>query len=174
MRYNVAQLLKEPIGSTRYYQLDEYFSGAQRFAELARGPVHILRTHRSLLVNATLEIQSTLVCARCLGDHVWASQLYIEEEFFPTVDLQTGRGLTAPNEAEEGSIIDSNNLLDLTSTIREYVATDAPMKPLCREECLGLCQVCGTNLNLSLCECDNSPKDPRWPALANLMEQQKG
>ena len=174
MRYNVAQLLKEPIGSTRYYQLDENFTGAQRFAELARGPVHILRTHRSLLVNATLQIQSTLACARCLGDYVRASQLCIEEEFFPSVDLHTGRGLTVPNEAEEGSLIDNNHLLDLTGIIREYAETDAPMKPLCREECLGLCQGCGANLNLALCDCDNAPKDPRWQTLANLMELQKG
>jgi uncharacterized protein len=174
MRYNVAQLLKEPVGSTRSYQLDESFTGPQRFAEWACGPVHMLRTHQSILVNATLQIQSTLACARCLGDFVRSSELCIEEEFFPTVDLQTGRDLSVSNEAEEGSLLDSSHMLDLSDTIREYVVTDAPMKPLCQEECSGLCPGCGTNLNLGLCDCDVSAKDPRWHSLANLMEQQKG
>lgn len=171
MRYNVAGLLKEPIGSNREYQLDENFTGPERFAEMARGPVNILRTHRGLLVRATLEVRSTLPCSRCLGDYVHSSKLSIEEEFFPTVDLQTGRSQPIPTEAEEGSLIDSNHLVDLGGTIREYVVIDTPMKPLCRRECLGLCQGCGTDLNLGRCDCDNLPKDPRWRALADLMKR---
>ena len=171
MRYNVAQLLKEPIGSSREYQLDENFIGPQRFAEVARGPVNILRTHQGILVRATLQVRSTLACGRCLGDYSYASEIPIEEEFFPTVDLQTGRSLPVSADAEEGSLIDSNHLLDLANTIREYVVTDIPMKPLCRQECLGLCQECGTDLNLGHCVCDNSPRDPRWRALADLKKQ---
>jgi uncharacterized protein len=170
MRYNVAQLLKEPIGSSRDYLLDESFTGTQRFAEAARGPVNILRTHRGILVRATLRVHSTLACSRCLDSFVRSSELSIEEEFFPTVDLQSGRSLPVPDEAEEASLIDSNHLLDLAGAIEEYFVTDMPMKPLCRQECLGLCQECGTDLNLGHCDCDNSPKDPRWRALADLMK----
>ena len=170
MRYNIAQLLKEPIGSSREYHLDENFTGPQRFAEVARGPVYILRTHQGILVRATLQVRSTLACSRCLGGYIHSSELSIEEEFFSTVDLQTGRSLPVPAEAEEGSLIDNNHLLDLADTIREYVVTDIPMKPLCRRECLGLCQGCGTDLNLGHCDCDNSPKDPRFRALADLMK----
>ena len=171
MRYNVAQLLKEPIGSSREYQLDENFTGLQRFAEAARGPVSILRTHRGILVGATLQVRSTLACGRCLTDYAHSSEISIEEEFFPIVDLQSGRSLPLPDDAEEGSVIDNDHSLDLSGTIREYVVTDKPMKPLCRQECLGLCQECGADLNLGHCECDNSPKDPRWRALADLMKQ---
>ena len=174
MRYNIAQLLKEPIGSSREYQLDENFDGPQRFAETAHGPINILRTHQGILVRARLQVRSTLACSRCLGDYLHSSELSIEEEFFPTVDLQTGRSLSVPAETEEGSLIDSNHMLDLADTIREYAVTDIPMKPLCRQECLGLCQGCGTDLNLGNCDCDNPPKDPRWRSLADLMKQQKG
>jgi uncharacterized protein len=170
MRYNLAQLLKEPIGSSREYHLNESFTGPQRFAEVARGPVNILRTHRGILISAKLQVRATLACSRCLGDYVHSSKLSIEEEFFPTVDVQTGRSQPVPVEAEEGSLIDSDHMLDLFGTIREYVVTDIPMKPLCRRECLGLCQGCGIDLNLGRCDCDNSPKDPRWRALADLMK----
>ena len=171
MRYNVAQLLKEPIGSRREYQLDENFTGPLRFAEVARGPVNILRTHRGVLVEATIQVRSTLACGRCLEDYTQSSEISFEEEFFPIMDLQTGRSLPVPDDADEGSFIDSDHLLDLSGTIREYVFTDIPMKPLCRRECLGLCQGCGADLNLEHCNCDDLPKDPRWRAPSDLMRQ---
>ena len=174
MRYNVAQLLKEPIGSTRNYQLEERFTGPQRHADSACGPVQMLRTHHGILVRATLQTQSTLACGRCLAEVVRTSEVSMEEEFFPSVDLQTGRHLLSPPEAEDGSIIDDSNILDLAGTVRECVVTDTPMKPLCRHDCLGLCQTCGTNLNSGRCACIGPQRDPRWQALAGLMGEHKG
>ena len=170
MQYNVAQLLREPIGSTRDYQLDESFTGPQRLADMARGPVNVLRTHQGILVRAKVQIRSNLICARCLGELVRSSELSIEEEFFPTVDLQTGRSLPLPPGAGEGSLIDAGHILDLTGTVREYVETDLPMKPLCRSDCLGLCQACGTNLNVEECDCASLRRDPRWQAFAGLVQ----
>lgn len=173
MRYNVAQLLKEPIGSTRTHQLDERFIAPERQADTACGPVHMLRTHHGILVRAPLETQSTLVCGRCLGGFVRNAELSIEEEFFPTVDLQTGRDLHLPPEAEESSLIDDNHIIDLAGTLMEWIVTDLPMKPVCRSACLGLCQVCGTNFNLGRCGCDGPTREPRWQALAALVSEMK-
>ena len=89
------------------------------------------------------------------------------------VDLQSGRGLQLPPEAEDGSVIDDTHVMDLTGTLREWLVTDMPMKPLCRSDCLGLCQACGTNLNLGPCDCDVSGRDPRWEGLADLLSEQK-
>jgi uncharacterized protein len=174
MRYNLAQLLKEPIGSSREYQLDESFTGPDCFAEAARGPVSFLRTHRGVLARATLQIRSTLVCSRCLGDYGHSSNLSIEEEFFPTVSVQTGQSQPVPTEAYENSLIDGRHVLDLVDTIREYVVTDMPMKPLCRRECLGLCQWCGADLNSGHCDCQDLPEDPRWLGLAELVKNGRG
>ena len=43
-----------------------------------------------------------------------------------------------------------------------------PMKPLCREDCRGLCRVCGANRNTAPCTCDPRPPDPRLAALRDL------
>ena len=174
MRYNLAQLLKEPTGSSREFNLDESFTGPDRVAETASGPVSFLRTHRGVLARATLEIRANLACGRCLGDYGHSSNLAIEEEFFATVNLQTGQSQPAPYEANDNSLIDGNHVLDLTDTIREYVLTEMPMKPLCRRECLGLCQWCGSDLNLGHCGCSDSPEDPRWGALAGLVKHGRG
>ena len=170
MRYNLAQLLKEPTGSSRQYQLDESFAGPDSVAEAARGPVNFLRTHRGVLATATLQVRSSLVCSRCLGNYCHSSNLSIEEEFFPTVSVQTGHTQLVPVEADDNSLIDGNHVLDLADVIWEYVVTDTPMKPLCSRECLGLCQWCGADLNSSRCECQDSLEDRRWSALAGLVK----
>ena len=45
MLYNVAQLLKEPTGATRQYQLDEVFSAEHRILDQAKAEVDVIRTH---------------------------------------------------------------------------------------------------------------------------------
>ena len=52
MRYNVAQLMMEPMGSTRRYQLDEPLDGSQGHLGRASGTVQVVRTHQGLLVRA--------------------------------------------------------------------------------------------------------------------------
>ena len=180
MQYNVAQLLKEPTGSTRSYQVDEKFTGAERVVDRALGPVRLLRTHQGILVTATLNIQMTLACSRCLREYTRPSTLAVEEELFPTVDINTGRTLPPPANAEEVLWIDSDHVLDLTEALRQYVLANAPMKPLCRDDCRGLCQVCGANLNQGKCDCITVQPNPdgkagsRFSILRNVRPSPKG
>ena len=174
MQYNVAQLLKGPIGVSSNYNIEEIFTEESRITDRVSGPVQMVRTHQGVLVSADLDIQTTLTCSRCLGEFSWPSRLYIEEEFFPMLDLHTGRHLPPPSDDEGDQRIDSDNVLDLTEIMRQYVIADMPMKPLCQDSCLGLCRVCGSNLNLGECNCSDDEVDPRWGALAELLKSQKG
>jgi uncharacterized protein len=65
--------------------------------------------------------------------------------------------------------------IDLARMVRENVLLDAPIAPLCRPDCAGLCPTCGVDLNLVTCDCVIADVDPRWEALsqlkANLPEQ---
>ena len=58
--------------------------------------------------------------------------------------------------------------VDLEPLLREQVILAVPFAPLCREDCKGLCPVCGIDLNTGTCTCDRTPIDPRWSALRNL------
>jgi uncharacterized protein len=49
--------------------------------------------------------------------------------------------------------------------VREQILLDLPAKPLCRDDCRGLCPVCGAELNLGRCGCEARAIDPRWAAL---------
>ena len=158
------------MGSTRRFRMD-----AGPLEELlpetsVAGSVRMLRTHQGVLVNAELEIVSAVTCSRCVGDFDRVSTLHIEEEFFPTIDLHTGRRMTLDEEDEDALRIGEDHLLDLSEVVRQYAISDQPMKPLCQDECLGLCLECGTDLNRSGCACNEAPIDPRWGALAGLQD----
>jgi uncharacterized protein len=79
------------------------------------------------------------------------------------------------SEAEEGAFtIDENQEIDLSEAVRQYMLLALPMKPLCREECAGLCPSCGHNLNLGPCGCPPSDIDPRFAPLTRLALDGKG
>ena len=171
MLYNVSQLLMEPTGSTRRFQLDEPVSGGMEGlgAGRATGVVRLLRTHHGLLVNATIEVQVDAACARCLAEVARTSTLTLEEECYPTVDPSTGRRMDSPDESEGVVHIDTRQMLDLSDVLRQYLLTGEPLKTLCRHDCRGLCPECGADLNLEKCNCSTRPADPRWGALADLL-----
>ena len=171
MQYNVAQLLKEPTGATRSYQVEQRVTGVPGITDRVRGQLNMLRTHQGILVNAQLDIESTVICSRCLGEFTRPSTLLIEEECFPAIDLHTGRKPSPPAAQEGAFSIDDRHLLDLHEVLRQYVIADGPMKPLCRPGCLGLCQHCGVNLNQARCECDAGQRDQRWADLAALLDK---
>ena len=168
MQFNVAQLLKEPMGSIRNFRVEEGPSEGLPVVSSVSGDVRVLRTHRGVLVKAYLDIQTALTCSRCVGDFDRISTVRIEEEFLPAIDLHTGRRVDISDEDEEGLRIDDEHLLDLTEVTRQYAISDQPMKPLWSSDCLGLCLECGTDLNQSECGCNSIPIDPRWGALAGL------
>ena len=61
-----------------------------------------------------------------------------------------------------------NDLLDLDRVVETETTLALPMKPLCRDDCRGLCSVCGGNRNLVQCSCAGPAPDPRLAALRDL------
>ncbi len=59
--------------------------------------------------------------------------------------------------------------LDLDSLLREDILLELPTKFLCREDCRGICPVCGKNLNEGPCGCVGQDVDPRLETLKNLL-----
>jgi uncharacterized protein len=64
--------------------------------------------------------------------------------------------------------------VDLDEVVREQLLLALPSRHLCREDCQGLCQKCGANLNDGHCSCEQGEVDPRWAALANLKKDANG
>jgi uncharacterized protein len=60
--------------------------------------------------------------------------------------------------------------IDLNELLREQFYLELPMKPLCGDECRGLCPQCGTNLNTATCSCAAQQVDPRLAPLRQFKQ----
>lgn len=165
MQINVSQQLKSNIGTIRNYEVDTIVDIDDAKVEFT-GSVRLMKTDRGILLRGTFATSLSLLCGRCLGDFSYPLKIKIEEEYFPVMDVTTGLMLPAPEEP--GSFtIDDHNIMDISEAIRQYTVMALPIKPLCRQDCSGLCPTCGTNLNEKKCDCTNEI-DPRWEKLTTL------
>ena len=67
----------------------------------------------------------------------------MEEEFLPTVDISTGAAVRHTGEEAESFYIDSTHTLDMREAVRQYVAMNLPLKPVCGGACAGYVRPAG-------------------------------
>jgi uncharacterized protein len=168
MDMNVSQLLRENTGSTRDYNIDEVIDiTGEGNSNRIKGTCNMVRTQRSILVRCVLNTELGQTCSRCLVNYQHPIKIKFNEEFFPTLDVESGAALPPPEDAHSFTI-DERHILDLTEAVRQYFLLAVPMKPVCKKDCAGLCPTCGKNLNLGKCDCPPENIDPRWAKLADL------
>lgn len=144
LKINVGFLRNEPVGSSRdiHFDFDELKFPPDLNVRDFHGKVHISRTPQGLLIEGQFTGILPMECVRCLEPFDQRVSAEFDEMYaYKTFDF-TESGLYVP---EDGNI-------DLGPVVREYVMLDYPIKPLCKPDCLGLCTVCGENLNLGTCE----------------------
>jgi uncharacterized protein len=169
---NVAQQLKEPIGAEREYEIDGLVDIEGKQGPVS-GHVKMVRTDRGIIVRANITGEMEITCSRCLAEFRWPLKLDFQEEYLQTIDMVSGGELPVPKDS--GSFtIDARHTLDLSEAIRQYALLSVPIKPLCREKCVGLCPACGQNLNKGKCQCPARQVDPRWAPLLKLEDKLKG
>lgn len=103
-------------------------------------------------------------CGRCLETFVKSGKTDLTGELI--IGSEDDYEFNENEEAEE-IIFYNGEILDLTNDVRSMVLLDLPMKPICREDCEGLCPVCGLDRNKEKCDCVIDTIDPR---LAKLKE----
>jgi uncharacterized protein len=169
-QFNVAQLLKSAVGGTRHYDVEATVPSLDKEVALTRritGEVRFTRTQQGILVQGHFESAAELTCVRCLDQFASTIEFDLEEEFIPTVDVNTGRWLEL-EETDPALLINEHHLLDLEEVFRQAILLSVPMHPVCRSGCAGLCPRCGKNLNEGPCNCAQDEVDPRWEKLREL------
>ncbi len=170
MQYNVAQLLKQPTGTTRTYQFDERLEPVDGLPRRAVVRVLLTRTNRGVLAQGTARVEVHCQCSRCLEEFDTELEFDFEEEYLPSRDITTGALLPVP-EDDSAFLIDENHILDFGEAIRQYTVINTPIRVLCRPDCAGLCPTCGKNLNFGRCDCRPEAVDPRLAVLTRLLDQ---
>ncbi len=172
MQVNVAQLLKEPTGASRTVEVDGTLALDHDDLSHVRGRAELLRASRGILVRGEFTTECHLVCGRCLKPFSQKLRFRTEEEFSPSIDIASGEALPLPEEAA-GFRIDDHHVLDMTELIRQHSLLAAPMKPLCKPDCAGLCPRCGANLNQDPCRCSDDTATPFSVAFDKLKSARK-
>jgi uncharacterized protein len=193
MQFNVAQLIKEPIGAMRRFEVVEDIGALD--PELALlgplvGDVELIRIHSGILARANLSTALRVTCNRCLEPIAVPVRFEVEESFRPLVEVQTGRFI-APEEFEgeqedledEALIIDAHHILDLSEVVRQNVWLALPMYPSCNWTGTGECpnltnylrELAATQAEAgegALSSEEDELVDPRWAALLELRKNQ--
>ncbi len=102
-----------------------------------------------------------LPCSRCLKDFAYP----VDAEF----DLVMAEALNSDQvNVDDGIIFFAADEADISSIVEEAIFMAIPICSLCREDCRGLCLVCGQDKNTTNCSCQEETIDPRWEKLKNL------
>jgi uncharacterized protein len=113
-----------------------------------------------------------LACSRCLEPFDIPVDAAFDLRYVPQTD-NAGEGEREIAEEDLATAYYREGVLDLRELLREQFQLALPMKPLCSEDCRGLCPQCGTNLNRGACDCAPRWEDPRLAPLKSLMNRGK-
>ncbi len=159
LRINAVELLRQP-GATRDLDVvidaepldaaHEHLTGQIRVA------LHLRAMNDGIKVTGTVSAPWATVCRRCLVDVAGIAvgsvdELYQIEPLDPDAYL-----------IEDGQ-------LDLVPLVRETVLLELDRERQCRDDCAGLCPVCGIDRNSGSCDCDSTVIDHRWAALEGFV-----
>lgn len=168
--WNVAGLMGEGIGAQRDYAFEDVEIDPGEGLELASpvsGKVRLARTNRGLLVDGEIHTSLATECSRCLRAMTVPLDLEIHDEALPSIDLHSGAPVAISQEDEEAGVLrlTDHHELDLEPAVREAIQLNEPIAPLDREDCPGLCVVCGLPLDEGEHDHPDDDVDPRLEAL---------
>ena len=155
----------------RRYEPSAFEGRANQFRVVA--PVNLQATvhkdkDRFRLVG-TVSTVLELTCSRCLESFQLPVEASFDVRYLPQSE-NTGDA----REVEEDDLSDAfyrDEQIDLGQLMEEQFYLALPMKPLCRDDCKGLCPNCGTNWNFEQCDCQVRWEDPRLAGLKALMNR---
>ena len=128
--------------------------------------VSYYRAGTELFFEGGLHATTTAICARCAEEFAAPSDRDFRFVLAPkSIGFDDDKDLR--DEDLEFSLYDGDQI-DLSPLIREQFLLSLPTRPLCREDCRGLCPKCGINLNDGKCSCSEETADPRLAPLRNL------
>src|SRR3954470_5911423 len=178
MRFDLRQLGRKGSGTLRDEHVDRTFQAAELQAGAAAddayqvvAPVHlVMDVHKdgeAYRVSGRVTTKLQLECGRCLEAFDIPVDGAFELRYVPAPSATEGDERQV-NEEDLTTAFYKEDSIDLGELMHEQFVLALPMKPLCSEECQGLCATCGTNLNKGTCECKPVWEDPRLAALREL------
>ena len=173
MLINLSDVLSDQhktVEETVRLEMEEIRMKSGTYPIVSKEPVHVSVEHirgKELLIKAETRLTVVIPCDRCLDD--------VRQEFVLDCTKHVDVGISdaeLTEELDESNFIDGYHL-DVDKLLYNEILSDWPSKVLCREDCKGLCRVCGRNLNTGSCDCEDPGLDPRMSVVRDLFKNFK-
>jgi uncharacterized protein len=150
--------------------LEEKFEAEEiRLLSPVKAHLELTKAHSEIIIAGTLNAGLEFECSRCLKKYRHVMDVPVDVVYHPVKELGDDRHGLKDDEMDMGFYQDDE--LDLQELIMEQVLLNIPMKPLCDENCKGICSQCGTDLNTGACSCETKKIDSRLEVLRKLLEK---
>ena len=163
MRLNLREIIEIPGASLPFeceLEADGLdFPSVVGYAALPHAVGRVYNEAGVLRLEGTLTAGMTCVCDRCGAEFE-----SVKETVLDAVIVEEDTGVNP-----ELFILDGDEI-DLGEILSTLFILDMETKFLCREDCKGLCDRCGRNLNLGSCGC-RKQLDPRFAVLEQLLDK---
>jgi len=170
----LTRTFEEPVAS--FPELEEMGrAGECSFLSPLHIQVRIDRVSEMLVVRGNVAVTLQFSCSRCLTDFVHELQCPFEATFveeLPDVEGDDGDEKELTPE-EMGISLLQDEEINLVDIIQEQLIMAFPLRPLCKEECKGLCPLCGADLNQTTCQCAPPSGSSKFAALKDFMVEKK-
>jgi uncharacterized protein len=153
LRFNVGFLSHVAIGTYRdlHFDFPKITFSEDMEVEDFTGVVRLNRTPQGILIEGEFSGKTIAQCVRCLADFLQPVKTNFEELYAFSQRTASDADLIIPDDAN----------IDIGPLVRDYLLIEVPINTLCRPDCRGLCQVCGEDLNLTVCEHADRPSDTK-------------
>jgi uncharacterized protein len=147
----------------------EYDEGLRQVNPLvAKGTAELLaNTLGEVRIRGRVNVRMRSDCDRCLEPAEFPIDSDFDLYYRPAAPESFGEEVEIDKGESEIAFYEGDGI-ELKDVLREYVLLSMPMQRICREDCHGICPVCGQNRNTVKCGCEVKPVDDRWSALKNL------
>ena len=139
------------------------------FPIISKEPIelHIVnQENAAVLITGSVDMEVAIPCSRCLEDVPTPIHFDIEKK------LRIEDDALIDDEMEEPDYLIGFEL-DVEKLLYAEILVNWPMKVLCKDDCKGICKVCGMNLNKGACSCQRTELDPRMAAIQDIFNKFK-
>ena len=165
----VVKSINKEVSEEVSIEMNSFESRLGEFPILQKSPVvlHLQnQENKTLFITGSVDITVGIPCGRCLEE----VPTHICFDIDKKLDIQDS--VLVDDEMEENDYLIGFEL-DVDKLVYAEILVNWPMKVLCKEDCEGICKVCGANLNKGDCGCQRTELDPRMAAIQDIFSKFK-
>lgn len=140
------------------------------FLKPAHADLSVKRVGEEIWIKGRLTTALSCLCSRCLSPFEFPVDILFDLVYFP-------EDMDVLNEELEEENMEKvyfySHQIDLKEVVLEQLNLSFPVKPLCSQDCEGICPICGQVKESDHCGCSVGRADPRFEKLKSLVREKK-